>query len=132
MAWIDLLNTTLGGVRLAPDGVSRHPLRRQGSYIRVALARRRRHGRVGTGNGVVSQVAQRVAGTGVKLQVQVVAPIISAVADIGNRIDNGQNVSNNGDNCNQIHIEEVIDSKSNDHRELTVVRGRLLQPVNRQ
>ena len=77
-------------------------------------------------------MAQRVAGTGVKLQVQVVAPIISAVADVGNRIGNGQNVSDHGDNYNQIHIEEVIDSNNNDHRELFVIRGRLLQPVNRQ
>ena len=86
-------------------------MRRQGPYIRVAFARRRRHGRVGTGNGVVSQVAQRVAGTGVKLQVQVVAPIISAVAVLVNRIGIKQNVRDHGDNYNQIHIGEIIDSK---------------------
>ncbi len=101
----------------------------------MAFAKRRRHVRVGTGNGAVSQVAQRVAGTEVKLQVQVVAPIISAVADVGNRTGNGQNVGNNGDNgdnYNQFHLEEVIDSKNNDHRELSVIEGRLQQPVNRQ
>ena len=75
----------------------------------MAFYRRRRHGQVGTGNGVVSQVAQRVAGTGVKLQVQVVAPITVAVADVDNRISNGQNVSANGDNYDQIHIVEVIE-----------------------
>ncbi len=128
MAWFDLLNTTLGGVRLAPDGVSR----RQGPYSSVAFARRRRHCRVGTGNGVVSQVAQGVAGTGVRLQAQVVAPIISAVADVGSWICKGQNVSNNGDNYNQIHIEEVNDSKNNNHREFNVITVRLEQPVNRQ
>ena len=83
-------------------------------------------------SGVACNAAQRVAGTGVKLQVQVVAPIISAIADVGNRIGNGQNVSNNGDNYNQIHIEEVIDSRNKDHRELSVIKGRWLQTVNRQ
>ncbi len=119
MAWFDPLTTTLGAVCLAGDGVSRRPLRRQGPYILVAFAKRRRHGRVGTGNGVACNAAQWVAGTRVKLPVQVVAPIISAVAvavaDVGNRIGSGQNVSNNGDNYNQIHINEVNDSKNNDH-----------------
>ena len=124
MAWFDLLTTTLGGVRLAGDGVSRGWMRRQGPYLRVAFASRRRHGRVGTGNGVVSQVAQRVAGTGVKLQVQVVAPTISTVADVGNRIGIKQKVSDHGDNYNHNPIEEVIESKNNDHRELSVVASR--------
>ncbi len=132
MAWFDLLNITLGGMRLVPDGVSRCPLRLQGPYIRVAFAGRRRHGWVGTGNGVISRVAQRMAGIGDKPQVQAVAPIISAVAAVGNRIGNGQNVSDHSDNYNQIHIEEVIDSKNNDHRELSVIRRRLEQPVNRR
>ena len=128
MACFDLLNTTLGGVCLAPDGVSQRWMRRQGPYIRMAFARRRKHGRVGTGNGVACNAAQRVAGTGVKLQVQVVAPIASIVADGGNRVGNGQN---GGDNYNQIHMEEVIDD-NNEHPGFPLITGRLEQPVNRR
>ena len=63
---------------------------------------------------------------------QVVLPITSDVAALGNRVGNRQNVSDNGDNYNQIHIEEVIDSRNKDQRELSVITARLQQPVNRQ
>ena len=129
MAWFDLLTTILGGVRLAPDGMSRRPLRRQGPYIRVAFARRRRHGRVGTGNGVVCQVAQRAARIEVKLQAQVVVPIIVAVAAVDEWGSNWHNVSGHGDHHN--HIKEVI-RDNNDHSEFLAIRDRLEQPVNRK
>ena len=79
-------------------------------------------------NGAVSRVAQRMAGIGGKRPAQVVVPITGPVAAVGNR----QNISDNGDNYNQIHIEEVIDCKNKDHRELSVITGRWLQTVNRQ
>ena len=39
---------------------------------------------------------------------QVVLPITSDVAAIGSHVGIKQNVSNNGDNYNQIHIEEQL------------------------
>ena len=58
--------------------------------------------------------------------------IIGVAAALGNWVGSGQNVSDNGGSYNQIHIEEAIDSKNNDHRELSVITGRLEQPVNRR
>ncbi len=59
-------------------------------------------------------------------------PITGPVAALGNRIGIKQKVSDNGDNYDQIHIGEVIDSKNNDQRKLYVITGRLQKPVNRQ
>ena len=73
-------------------------------------------------NAVVCNAAQRVARTGVKLQGM--APTGSAAAAVGNRVGRRQNVSDNGDNYNQIQIEEVIDSKNNDHHEFPDIMGR--------
>ena len=55
----------------------------------------------------------------------------SVVADSCKRVSNRQNVGDHGDNYNRIHVEEVIDSKNNDQRELSVITSRLQQPVNR-
>ncbi len=78
----------------------------------MAVGCRQWREQVRAGNGIACNAAQRVSGTGVKRQTQAVAPIINVVADVGN----GQNVSDHDGNYNQIHIEEVIDSKNNDHR----------------
>lgn len=82
------------------------------------------------GNGDVSKVAQQAAGIGVKGQA--IVPITGAVAAVGNRVSNRENVSDNGDNLKRKHNhgEEVIDSHQ-DHRESPAVTGRLEQPVNR-
>ena len=64
------------------------------------------------GNGVVSNVAQRVAGTRVKQQDA--ATITRDVADGDHRVWNGQHVGDNGDNHNHNHIEEVKHS-NNEH-----------------
>ena len=60
---------------------------------------------------------------------QGVVPIASAVAAVGNRVSNRHNVSDNGDNQND--IEEVI-HKNNDHHEFPVITGRLGQLAYRQ
>ena len=84
---------------------------------------------VRAGNGVVSKVAQRMAGIGGKRQAQLVVPIASSAAAVGNPVAKGQSVSDHGDDYDQIHIKEVIQD-NNDHSELSVIKGRLLQPVN--
>lgn len=49
----------------------------------------------------------------------------------GNRVNNRHNVSENCDNYNQIHIEEVINDDDN-HPEFPVIKGPLEQQVNRR
>ncbi len=56
-----------------------------------------------------------------------IAPITNAVTVVGN----GPNVSDNDDNYNSNHIEEVIHS-NNEHPGFTVITGRLEQPANRR
>ena len=60
-------------------------------------------------------------------------PFTTAVAAAGNRVSNGQHVSDSGDNHghNHNHIEEVIHS-NNEHHEYPVSTGRLEQLADRQ
>ena len=60
---------------------------------------------------------------------QAVAPITRAVGAGGNRVGNGQDAGDHGDNHK--HVEEVIRS-NNDHPGFHVIPGRLEQPVNRR
>ena len=76
---------------------------------------------VWTGNGAVSDGAQRAARIGIKRHA--FASITSAVAAVGNQ----QRVSGNHSHDN--HIEEVI---NNEHPGFPVITGRLQQPLNRQ
>ena len=133
MACFDLLNTTLGGVRLAGDGLSRGWMRRQGPDRLETVARRHRDAQVRTGNGVVSGVAQRVAVIGVKLQAQALVPIATAVSAVDDRADIRQNVGYNGYDHDNNHnpVEEVIYSNDH-HRGFPAITGRLEQPLNRR
>ena len=67
------------------------------------------------GNGVVSRVAPVAAGIGRKRRAAVA--ITGAVAAVGNRVSNGQLVSDSGDNHEHNHndIEEVIQSNNGHH-----------------
>ena len=84
--------------------------------------------RLGAGNGVVSNAAQRAAGIGGNRRA--VVPIANAVAIVGNRGSDRKKVSDKGDNHNSNHIEEVIHS-NNEHPGFPVITGRLEQPANR-
>ena len=86
---------------------------------------------VRAGNGVVSRVAQRMAGIGGKRPAQVVVPITVAVAAVDERGSNRHNVSGHGDYHYHNHIKEVI-RDNNDHSEFRAIRDRLEQPVNRK
>ena len=88
-----------------------------------------RLGTNGTDDGVVSRVARGVTGIGGKRRA--VVSITSDIADGGNRVCNGQNVIDIGDNHDHNHIEEVIHS-NNDQHEFPVITARLEQAVNRR
>lgn len=89
-----------------------------------------RHGRVRTGNSVASKAGHwtRESVAGDSQSSNSSASQTTAATGSGN----GQNVSDNSDNYNRIHIEEVIDSKNSDQREFSAITGRSEQPVNRQ
>ena len=80
-------------------------------------------------SGVISRLAQGMARIEGKLQAEVAVPITGAAADDGNRVNNGHNVSDYGENHN--HIKEVIHHNNHQHG-FPVVTGRLEQPVNGQ
>ena len=118
-----------GVVRPARDGNGGYRLQRGNLDLRGDMGDR--HGTNGTGNGTVSGVA--LVGTIIGGKRQAVAPIACAVADVGNRVSNGQHVRDSADNHELDHndIEEVIHS-NNERHEHPVNLGRLEQPVNRR
>ena len=81
------------------------------------------------GNCVVSNVAQRVAGT--RVRQQGAATITRDVADGDHRVGKGQHVGDNGSNHNHNRIEGVKHS-DNDHPGFPAAMGRLERPVNRR
>jgi len=82
----------------------------------VAVAGRLRRRQVAAGGGGASNAALPLAG--IEFKRQAVAPITGAVAAVGIRGGNGQNVGDSGDNGgdhNSYHVGEVKHS-DNDHR----------------
>ena len=122
-----LRSLTVGAVRPARHGLSRCCLGIKGPGHRLAVVRRHRQGKVRTGNGVISRVAQGVAGIGGNGHG--VTSNTSTVAGVGNWVGKEQKVRDNGDNHN--HIEEVIHS-NNDRHDFPASTGRLELSGNRQ
>ena len=108
------------------DGNGSHRLQRSNLGLRGDMGDRL--GTNGPGNGIVSGWRGERQESGGR---RAAVAISGAVADGGNRVSNGQDVTDKGDNHDHNHIEEVIHSNNEQH-EHPVIKGRLEQAVNRR